>query len=158
MDAAYTSVTHAPTHSLPSSMAPYTLPPSLSHSPKRRELVKDARRQHADRVVMQLERPGHETRRQSALTHSTSTCPPCPSACTCVCPMHMRHAHCRVHRASLSLSGYARTVHACAHVHVPLVMNTIYQCGIQVCTSMPISVTRTYRQTRTDIDAANTMA
>ena len=112
-------------------MAPYTLPPSLPHSPKRRELVKDARRQHADRVAGQVEIPGHKTRRQSALTHSTSTCPLCPSACTCMCPMHMRRAHARapctcpmpmrraharVHRGSLSLSGYARTVHACAHL------------------------------------------
>jgi hypothetical protein len=96
----------------------YTLPPSLPHSPKRRELVKDARRQHADRVAGQVEGPGHETRRQSALTHSTSTCPLCPSACTCMWPMHMRHAHACVQRGSLS--GYARTVHACAHVHVPL--------------------------------------
>ena len=121
------------THMLPHTpspppMAPYTLSPSLSHSPKRRELVKDARRKHADRVAVQVEVPGHETRRQSALTHSTSTCPLCPSACTCMCPMHMPHAHARVHRAFLSLSAYARTVHACAHVHVPLVMNTICQC------------------------------
>ena len=48
-----------------------------------------------------------KTRRQSALTHSTSTCPLCPSACTCMFPMHMPHAHARVHRASLS--AYART-------------------------------------------------
>ena len=67
-----------------------TLPPSLPHSPKRRELVKDARRQHADRIAAQFEVPGHETRRQSALTHSTSTCPLCPSACTF---MHVPHAH-----------------------------------------------------------------
>ncbi len=73
----------------PPPMAPYTLPPSLLHSLKRREPVKDARRQHADRVAVQVEEPGHETRRQSALTHSTSTCPLCPSACTCMCPMHM---------------------------------------------------------------------
>jgi hypothetical protein len=45
-----------------------------------------------------------------------------------MCHMPMRHAHARVHRGSLSLSAYARTVHACAHVHVLLVMNTIYQC------------------------------
>jgi len=125
--------THGPDHTKPhmlphTPMAPYTLQPSLPHSLKRRELVKDARRQHADRVVEQVEAPGHETRRQSALTHSTSTCPLCPSACTCLCPMHMRHAHARVHRTSLAV--YARTVHACAHVHVPLVMNTIYQCDI----------------------------
>ena len=68
-------------------------PPSLPHSPKRREFVKYARRQDADRVAGQPEVPGHETRRQSALTHSTSTCPLCPSACTCLCPMHMRRAH-----------------------------------------------------------------
>jgi hypothetical protein len=37
-----------------------------------------------------------------------------------MCPMPMRLAHARVHRGSVSLSGYARTVHACAHVHVPL--------------------------------------
>ena len=78
-------------------------PPSLPHSPKLRELVKYARRQDADRGVAQTELPGHETRRQSALTLSTSTCPLCPSACTCMCPMHMRHAHARVHRGSLSL-------------------------------------------------------
>jgi hypothetical protein len=77
---------------------PNTLPPSLPHSHKRRERVKHARRQAADRVVVQVEPPGHETRRQSALTLSTSTCPLCPSACTCMCPMHMRHAHARVHR------------------------------------------------------------
>jgi hypothetical protein len=113
---------HTKPHTLPHTaspppMAPYTLPPSLPHSRKRREPVKDARRQHADRGVLQAQFPGHETRRQSALTHSTSTCPLCPSACTCMCAMHMRRAH-------------ARTAHACAHVHVPLVMNTIYQCDI----------------------------
>ena len=43
----------------------------------------------------------------------------------CTCPMHM--CVCTV---ALSLTAYARTVHACAHVHVPLVMNTIYQCDI----------------------------
>jgi hypothetical protein len=55
-------------------------------------------------------------------------------------PAHARcvhqHAHafapctapCAVCSVALSLSGYARTEHACAHVHVPLVMNTIYQC------------------------------
>jgi hypothetical protein len=59
----------------PPPLAPYTLPPSLPHSLKRREPVKDARRQHADRVVVQVEAPGHETTTQSALTHSTSTCP-----------------------------------------------------------------------------------
>ena len=42
--------------------------------------------------------------------------------------MPMRHAHARVHRASLFLAVYARTVHACAHVPVPLVMNTKSQC------------------------------
>jgi hypothetical protein len=99
---------HTKPHMLPHTpspppMAPYTLPPSLHHSLERRELVKDARRQHADRVVAQAEVPGHETRRQSALTLSTSTCPLCPSACTCMCPMHMRHAHARVLRGSLSL-------------------------------------------------------
>jgi hypothetical protein len=95
---------HTTPHMLPHTpMAPYTLPPSLPHSHKRRELVKDARRQHADRVAVEVEIPGHETRRQSALTHSTSTCPLCPSACTCTCPMHMPHAHARVHRGSLAL-------------------------------------------------------
>ena len=89
-----------------------TLPPSLPHSPKRRELVKDARRQHADRIAAQFEVPGHETRRQSALTHSTSTCPLCPSACTCMgqactCAMYT-HVCTVVH----SLSALARTVHA----------------------------------------------
>ena len=59
-----------PTHSIPSSHSPIH-PPTLAHSPKRRELVKDARRKHADRVAGQGEAPGHETRRQSALTHST---------------------------------------------------------------------------------------
>jgi hypothetical protein len=88
----------------PPPMAPYTLPPSLPHSQKRREPVKDARRKHADRVVGQVEFPGHETRRQSALTHSTSTCPLCPSACTCTCPMNMRHANARVCTVALSLS------------------------------------------------------
>jgi len=121
MHAAYTSAkshqaTHAPrervlfigtqfsihTASRPP-MAPYTLPPSLPHSLKRREPVKDAHRQHADRVAEKVEAPGNETRRQSALTHSTTTCLLCPSACTCMCPMHMRHAHARVHRGSLSL-------------------------------------------------------
>ena len=97
--AQYTNKHHMLPHTpSPPPMAPYTLPPSLPHSPKRRELVKDARRKHADRVAVQVELPGHETRRQSALTHSTSTCPLCPSACTCMCPMHMRHAHARVHR------------------------------------------------------------
>ncbi len=67
---------HTTPHMLPHTpMATYTLPPSLPHSRKRRELVKDARRQHADRVAVQAEVPGHETRRQSALTLSTSTCP-----------------------------------------------------------------------------------
>jgi hypothetical protein len=132
--------THAPYTASPPPMAPYTLPPSLPHSPKRRELVKGARRQHADRVAVQAELPGHETRRQSALTFSTSTCPLCPSACTCMCPMHMRHAHARAQRGALSLSGYARTVHACAHVRVPLGMNTICPCdaclegaGLKLC-------------------------
>ena len=118
MEAAYTwlkthQATHAPTHCLPFSHGPIHPPTlaSLPHSLKRRELVKDARRQHADRLALQPEEPGHETRRQSALTHSTSTCPPCPSACTCLCPMHMRHAHARVHRGSLSLC-------ICAHVCV----------------------------------------
>jgi hypothetical protein len=91
--------THGPDHTKPHTLphtpsppprTPYTLPPSLPHSPKRREPVKDARRQHADRVAAQFEVPGHETRRQSALTHSTSTCPLCPSACTF---MHVPHAH-----------------------------------------------------------------
>ena len=122
---------HSKPHTLPHNPSPplmplYTLPPSLSHSPKRRELVKDARRQHADRVAVQVEAPGHETRRQSALTHSTITCPLCPSACSCMCPMHMRHTHACVHFASLSLSAYARTVNASAHVHVPPVMNTTW--------------------------------
>jgi hypothetical protein len=134
---------HSKPHMLPHTpspppMAPYTLPPSLPHSPKRRELVKDARRQHADRVVGQVEDPGHDTRRQSALTHSTSTCPLCPSACTCnvphahapcTCPVHMPHAHAHAYRGSLSLSGYAHTVHACAHVHVPLVINIASFCS-----------------------------
>ena len=67
---------HTTPYMLPQTpMAPCPLPPSLPHSPKRRELVKDARRQHADRVAVQVELPGHETRRQSALTLSTSTCP-----------------------------------------------------------------------------------
>jgi len=110
---------HTTPHMLPHTpspppMAPYTLPPSLPHSPKRREPVKDARRQHADRVVEQVEAPGHETRRQSALTLSTTTCPLCPSACTCMCPMHMRHAHARVHRGSLSLCICAHRACACA--------------------------------------------
>jgi len=34
------------------------------------------------RVAVQVEVPGHETRRQSALTLSTSTCPLCQSART----------------------------------------------------------------------------
>ena len=105
---------HTKPHMLPHTpspppMAPYTLPPSLPHSLKRRELVKDARRQHADRGAVQEEKPGHETRRQSALTHSTSTCPLCPSACTCSCPMHMRDAHARVNSVSLSLSTHTHT-------------------------------------------------
>ncbi len=115
--------THGPDHTKPHTlphtpspppMAPYTLPPSLPHSLKRRELVKDARRQHADRVVFQVKVPGHETRRQSALTHSTSTCPLCPSACTCKCPMHTRHAHARVHRGSLTLCTCAHRACLCA--------------------------------------------
>jgi hypothetical protein len=118
---------HTEPHMLPHTpspppMAPYTLPPSLPHSRKRRELVKDARRQHADRVAEQVEAPGHETRRQSALTHSTSTYPPCPSACTCMRPMPTRHAHARVQRASLSLcicAHHARVyVHAYVHAYV----------------------------------------
>ena len=120
---------HTKPHTLPHTaspppMAPYTLPPSLPHSPKRREPVKDARRKHADRVAEQVEFPGHETRRQSALTLSTSTCPLCLSACTCMCPMHMRHAHPRVQRGSLSLSGYARTVPACAHGSLVIIQYT----------------------------------
>jgi hypothetical protein len=104
---AKTTPSHAcPTHSIPSSHSPIH-PPTLAHSPKRRELVKDARRQHADRVAVQPEFPGHETRRQSALTHSTSTCPLCPSACTCMCPMHMRHARARC-TVALSLSLHMR--------------------------------------------------
>jgi hypothetical protein len=119
---------HTKPHTLPHTaspppMAPYTLPPSHPHSPNRRELVKDARRQHADRVVGQTEVPGHDTRRQSALSHSTSTCPLCPSVCTCMCPH--AHAPCTCTCAPChSLFWYARTVHACAHVHAPLVMDT----------------------------------
>ncbi len=94
----------------PSDTCSHTL---LPHSPKRREPVKDARRQHADRVVGQLEVPGHETRWQSALTLSTSTCPLCPSACTCMCPMHVCHAHARVHRGSFTLCICASTHRAC---------------------------------------------
>ena len=118
--------THGPHHTKPHTlphtaspppMAPYTLPPSLPHSPKRRELVKDARRQHADVVVEQVELPGHETRRQSALTHSTSTCPLCPSACKCLYPMHMRHAHARAQRGSLSLCICAHRACLCALMH-----------------------------------------
>ena len=114
---------HTKPHTLPHTpspppMAQHSLPPSLSHSPKRREPVKDARRQHADRVVMQVEIPGHDTRRQSALTRSTSTCPPCPSACTCMCPMHMRHARARVHRGSLSLWICAHRACFCVFVSV----------------------------------------
>ena len=110
---------HTKPHMLPHTpspppMAPYTIPPSLSHSPKRCEPVKDACRQHADRVAVQVELPGHETRRQSALTHSTSTCPPCPSACTCMCPMHMRHAPERVQRGSFSLCICAHRACVCA--------------------------------------------
>jgi hypothetical protein len=37
----------------------------------------------------------------------------------CTCAMHMH-----VCTVALTLSAYARTMHACAHVHVPLVMNT----------------------------------
>ena len=113
--AQYTNKHHMLPHTpSPPPMAPYTLPPSLPHSPKRRELVKDARRQHADRVAVQVEGSGHETRRQSALTHSTTTCPLCPSACTCMCPMHMRHAHARVHRGSLSVCACAHRACVCA--------------------------------------------
>ena len=43
----------------------------------------------------------------------------------CVCNKQPKHTCAPL--LSLSLSGYARTVHACAHVHVPLVMNTISQ-------------------------------
>ena len=106
--------THAPTHCLPSSHGPIHPPTLAPHSPKRREPVKDARRQHTDRVAIQPEGPGHETRRQSALTLSTSTFPLCLSACTCMCPMHMRHAHARVHRGSLSLCICAHRACACA--------------------------------------------
>ena len=121
----YTNKHHMLPHTpSPPPMAPYTLQPSLPHSLERRELVKDARRQHADRVAVQVEAPGHETRRQSALTHSTSTCPLCPSACTCMCPMHMRHAHPRVQRGSLSLCAYARTVPACAHGSLVIIQYT----------------------------------
>ena len=107
---------HTRSHTLPPHLPwpPYTLPPSLPHSLKLRKLVKDARRQHADRVDLQAEAPGHETRRQSALTHSTSTCPTSPSACTCLCPMHMRRAHARVHRGSLSLCICAHRACVCA--------------------------------------------
>ncbi len=88
---------HTRSHTLPPPpMAPYTLPPSLPHSLKRREPVKDARRQHDDRVAGKVQAPGHETRRQSALTLSTSKCPLCPSACTCQCPMHMHAMHMHV--------------------------------------------------------------
>ena len=100
-------------------------PPSLPHSQKRREFVKYARRQDADRVAVQSEIPGHETRGGSQPSHS----PPAHARCVhqhahacapCTCAMHMH-----VCTVALSLSGYARTVHACVHVHVPLVMNTI---------------------------------
>ncbi len=126
--------THGPKHTephmlphtaSPPPMAPYTLPPSLPHSLKRRELVKDARRQDTHPVAAKFKGPGHETRRQSALTHSTSTCPLCPSACTCMCPMPTRHAYSRLQRATLSRSAYARTMHACAQAS--LVKNTTHE-------------------------------
>jgi hypothetical protein len=128
----------------------YTLPPLLPHSPKRRELVKDARRQHADRVAVQDEGPGHETRRQSALTHSTSTCPLCPSAYTCMCPMHMPHAHARLQRATLSRSAYARTMHVCMYMHMYMhvymyeyvccVCLFVCVCGLSVCVCVRVCV------------------
>ncbi len=104
------NVTCQPSLPSPPYLAPYTLPPSLPYSLKRRELVKDARRQHADRVAVQVEVPGYETRTQSAPSHCTCTCPLCASACTCTRPMHVPHAHARVHRASLSFSVHMRTL------------------------------------------------
>ncbi len=104
-------------------------PHSLPHSRKRREPVKDARRQHADRVAVHPEMPGHSTRRGGSQPSHT---PPAHARCVhqhahacapCTCAMHMH-----VCTVALSLSAHARTVHACAHVHVPLVMHTIYQC------------------------------
>jgi hypothetical protein len=45
-------------------------------------------------------------------------------ACSpCTCAMHMH-----VCSVALSLSAYARTVHACVHVHAPPVMHTTYKC------------------------------
>ena len=107
---------HTKPHMLPHTaspppMAPYTLPPSLPHSLKRREPVKDARRKHADRVVEQVEAPGHETRRQSALTHSTMPAvsismhvhvPHAHAPCTCTCAPCLSLSRCIcAHRACL---------------------------------------------------------
>ena len=124
----------------------YTLPPSLPHSPKRRELVKDARRQHADRVAVQVEGPGNETRRQSALTHSTSTCPLCPSACTCMFPINVRHAHASVHRCALSLWTCAHRACLCAcacascHEHKTNVMHVHRAWALYTCICIYIQV------------------
>ena len=83
---------HTCSHTLPP-LLPWPHTPSLPHSPKRRELVKDARRQFADRIAAQLERPG--TRRggsqpsHTPLAHARfvhqhgHACAPCPRA------MHM---------------------------------------------------------------------
>ena len=79
----------------PPPMAPYTLPPSLPHSLERRELVKDARRQHADRVAVQVEIPG--TRRGSSQ------------------PSHTPPAHARAGTLSLRIGAHRA---CCAHVHV----------------------------------------
>ena len=127
---------HTKPHMLPHTasrppMAPYILPPSLPHSLKRREPVKDARRQHTDRVAVQVEAPGHEMKRQSALTHSTTTCLLCPSACTCLCPMHMPHAHARVHRGSLSLCICMCILCVCACACVRACIHIIY-IGLKV--------------------------
>ena len=63
-------------------------PPSLPHSRKRREPVKDARRQHADRVVLQVELPG--TTEEAVSPHTLHQHMPAVSISM---HMHVPHAH-----------------------------------------------------------------
>ncbi len=106
----------------PPPTAPYTLPPSLPHSLERRELVKDARRQHADRVAVQGERPGHETG-GSQPSHT----PPAHARCVhqhahacapCTCPM-------RIHVCNVAVC-----VCACVCVFIHMYSHTIIQAYI----------------------------
>jgi hypothetical protein len=113
--------THRPYHTKPHmlphtpsppSMAPYTLPPSRPHSLKRRELVKDSCRQHADPVVEQEEFPGHETRRQSA-EHTPQAHARCDqfASLTQIQRERDRHTHTHTHTHTVRLL----IIHTCAN-------------------------------------------